>query len=381
MTLKNKLKSNFAIFSFIFLKKRIKNSTNFFFFPFYHIGGAERVHIDILSVFPKKNNLCFITNTSKDSKFKKKFEKYSTLNYLGKLIKSPFKKFTVKIISTAINKIKKPTVFGCNTAFFYELIPHLQPHVKVIDLTHAFSDGGIEITSLPHIKWLDKRIVLGQKTFSDYKKLYEENNISKTELDKLVIIKNKVISIKKVSPKTIDNSLNVLFVGRNSPEKRFHIILKVAKQCFKENIPVQFTCIGDFTPSEYDTTNNIHFTGEIECKTVMNNFYKKAHLLLISSSREGFPMVILEGMAHGVVPISTEVGEISEIINQKKMTGVLIDNNQPENKIVSDFIDSLLFFINNKEQYFKMSKKVVKTIEENFSEENFSNSYMNLLNK
>src|SRR5438309_6003099 len=40
-----------------------------FFFPYTHIGGAERVHADIVSVFKEQTPLVIFTAFSKDKKF------------------------------------------------------------------------------------------------------------------------------------------------------------------------------------------------------------------------------------------------------------------------------------------------------------------------
>src|SRR5690606_41306147 len=43
----------------------------FFFFPFWQIGGGERVHVVILKVFRSERSLCFITDQSDNDSFKK----------------------------------------------------------------------------------------------------------------------------------------------------------------------------------------------------------------------------------------------------------------------------------------------------------------------
>jgi glycosyltransferase involved in cell wall biosynthesis len=38
--------------------------------------------------------------------------------------------------------------------------------------------------------------------------------------------------------------------------------------------------------------------------------YAGAHFILITSSSEGFPLSLMEGMAHGCIPLATAVGDI-----------------------------------------------------------------------
>jgi len=374
----NKIKSNLAVFNILGIVRKINTKERFFFFPFYHVGGAERVHVDILESFEKEGNLCFITNTSKNESFKNLFKSFSNLIYLGKLVKRPFKKWTFKIISKAINKNKNAVVFGCNTGFFYELIPFLEPHVLVIDLIHAFADGGIEVESLPYVDRIDKRVVLGKKTLNDFKELYKNNGIHSSSLEKINIIRNQVDT--NVSEKYFKNDdFTILFVGRNSKEKRFYLFLEIAKRMMKSK-KVKFIVIGPFDRSMYSEYTNVSFKGEINDKKVLNKYYSKSHLLLITSSREGMPMVILEGMVYGVVPISTDVGEISSVISEDKSNGCLVLGNN-ENDIIDSFIFKIKMLKSDREKLELFSKNVRSCVSENFSKEVFEKSYTNLFKK
>ena len=49
--------------------------TIFFFFPYYHIGGAERVHLRITQCLKDKKNIVFFTDRSRDNKFRPSFLK------------------------------------------------------------------------------------------------------------------------------------------------------------------------------------------------------------------------------------------------------------------------------------------------------------------
>jgi glycosyltransferase involved in cell wall biosynthesis len=44
----------------------------------------------------------------------------------------------------------------------------------------------------------------------------------------------------------------------------------------------------------------------------------------VPSLAEGFPTIIVEGMAQGLIPIATDVGAVREIVNEKN--GLLLDS-------------------------------------------------------
>ena len=342
-----------------------------FFFPFYHFGGAERVHIDILKVFKNERSSCFITENSDNAVFKTEFEQNTHVILYYKL-KSKKYKIYLRTIAKAINKKKHPIVFGCNTLFFYELIPYLEDHVKIIDLIHAFSyelPYAPEKLSIPVAERIDARVVLGQKTKNDFVALYNENNISLQLLDKIHIIKNKVEIPENYSANENLEILKVLFIARNSFEKRPHYVIEIAKKCLEKKLNVNFTFVGDFE-KKFTNLENIEIIGSIDSSDKMQEIYKNHHVLLITSFREGFPMVILEGMANGVVPISTNVGEISEVINHENKNGFLINdynlnlynsaeknisnqflNFEKEQSTIEDFLNTIITLQNNENLY------------------------------
>src|SRR5699024_1573178 len=127
--------------------------------------------------------------------------------------------------------------------------------------------------------------------------------------DRLTIIRNRT-PVPPVYPRKnfSDPKLKVLFVARNSPEKRVELFLKVAEASYKKQISVHFYMIGDFGELHNVIKPNTNILGEVFDKEELDRYYAQSHILLCTSSREGFPMVILEGMSQGVVPISTDVG-------------------------------------------------------------------------
>lgn len=358
----------------------IQNSNIFFFFPFYHIGGAERVHIDILKVFKEYNPVCFITEKSKDH-FKEEFESLATLIHLRKLSKKKFKTFFLKKIAKQINAKTNPIIFGCNSLLFYDLIPYLDKHVKIIDLIHAFSDNeswAAEIYSLPYVSRINKRVVLGAKTKNDFVNLYHHKNINSELNDNIVMINNKV-SIPDSYDKKFNDNLVVLFVGRDSGEKRPSFFIEIAKKTLEINKEIQFKLIGDFSNFKNDNfVENVEFVDEIKEKQLLIEHYKNGDVIMITSRREGLPMVILEGMAYGMVPMSTNVGEIPSLINEENNNGILIDNNQDDSKIIDDFVAELIALNSNKTRVIELSKNAYNSIKEVYSEEEYVRKYKEL---
>ncbi|WP_165764906.1 glycosyltransferase family 4 protein [Flavobacterium davisii] len=258
--------------------------------------------------------------------------------------------------------------------FFYDLIPFLKDHVKIIDLIHAFSyeePNASEKYSLPMVTRIDKRIVLGKKTKNDFKQLYQTNNKDSKLLNRIEIIKNKVTIPKFPIEKDL-TKITILFVGRDSYEKRPSLFFEIAKRT--TNLPIEYLMIGD-SFSEFHETNNLKIIGPIREKEVLDSYYKKANILLITSSREGMPMVILESMAYGVIPITTDVGEINSFINPENKNGILINNFLSEEDIINNFIINIKKIMESSELLNTYSKNAYSSLKNEFSKKIFTKSY------
>lgn len=357
--------------SFYFKSLKVKT---IFFFPFYHTGGAERVHLDIVKSLGKKNSIVIFTAHSVNSHFLKDFQEFAYCFDFKPFLKNIYYKKIIHFSFSKIGLFNHLSVFGCNTSYFYDILPFIHNRVKKIDLLHAFTlpdIGGMEIYSLPYISLLDKRVVINQKTKNDFIKLYRENNINEIELDKIEVITN-AIEIPDKLPDKKNEILNIIYVGRIAKEKRVNIIVEIGKK-IKNSINLSIYGHKEIILPDLET----FYKSNIEDKELLNKIYNNANILLISSYREGFPMVIMEAMARGVVCISTDVGGIGEhIINGHN--GYLISNNQSEKEIINDFLKIINDLNLNRDLLDTISKNAFAYAQENFSFDKFNTHYQNL---
>lgn len=139
--------------------------------------------------------------------------------------------------------------------------------------------------------------------------------------------------------KEILNELNIYgdfivgFVGRLSPEKNIPIILHCAKM-----LPnIAFVIVGDGPqrqPLEQmaNGLKNVYFVGP---RSDVEKFYAAFDLLILPSSMEGMPLVILEAMAAGTPIIASDVGSILEVVFDG-ITGSLVWNPGNPNLFVKE---------------------------------------------
>jgi glycosyltransferase involved in cell wall biosynthesis len=122
---------------------------------------------------------------------------------------------------------------------------------------------------------------------------------------------------------------NVGILARLSPEKNHGLFLEIAAS-MKEEKDLQFYIAGD-GPERKFIQENIQKLGISDRVTLLGEvkepqkFLQSMDLLLLTSEREVFPMVILEAMATGTPVVTINKGGISEAIADGE-TGMMVDN-------------------------------------------------------
>ncbi len=123
---------------------------------------------------------------------------------------------------------------------------------------------------------------------------------------------------------------------------------------------------------ELNLKNNVFLLGK---KKKIENFYAISDLCALTSHIEGFPTVVLESIASGVPCISTDVGEVREILDKNLLVSV---GNYKE---IAEKLKIL--FINKEwgEQLVENSLKLVKKFEWTSVAKIIKKMYLNVKNK
>ncbi|HTA27141.1 MAG TPA: glycosyltransferase [Bacteroidia bacterium] len=374
----------FKVYSdFAKLKDYLNTHTHnlFFFFPYTHVGGAERIHFEIVDCLKDKNPLVFFTGFSDSDAFlpffeanAKVFDMPDTLNYpiVGKKAR--------RIIAEYINRQTKPATLGSNSTFYLDLLSDLAPSAFCADIKHGFVEVTYqqEIQLLPQVIRLDKRVFIGKKSMDVMLKLYHDNNIPKKISDRLVHILNYTETPESYSPKDFSGPLNVLYVGRISPEKRIDLIFRIAQECDKMKLPVKFQLVGD--KSRIGNAGDfpfVQFMGEITKQEELQKIYQQAHIMLVTSDNEGgLPLSGMEAMANGLALITTNVGDASMHITNYQ-NGFVTSSNDAE-KVVAEMVMAIKALLENREMLKSMSENAYEHAKNSFSHDNFCNSYRKL---
>ncbi|MGB4600058.1 MAG: glycosyltransferase family 4 protein [Trichlorobacter sp.] len=350
----------------------------FFFFPFYHTGGAEKVHAEIVNCFTAERPWVFFVKRSRDRQFWQQFTVAARCFDCGWLLKYTYP-FSAGILAGLIGRHANARVFGCNALFYYLLLPYLPPTVRATDLLHGLG-GGAEQFALPVLDRLDQRVVISDWVKGELLNFYRKNGIVPSFDEKVTIIPNRVMVPTEQPSKPHDGPIQILFVGRGSEEKRIHLIGRAARRCVEKEINVSFTLVGDLDQwLEDGDAAYCSCTGGISDFAVLQALYATSHLVVIVSSREGFPLTIMEGMAQGCVPVCTAVGGIPEHIRHLE-NGWLLPAGD-EQAVVKALFDAVVYLAGNRHQLAGLSSAAACYARDRFAGQRFCQQYRQVIQR
>lgn len=135
------------------------------------------------------------------------------------------------------------------------------------------------------------------------------------------------VAAEVAQAKTLSAPLRLLFVGAVNEAKGVGRALQIVQRLRQKNIPLVFDIIGDGPASdefarqaqESGIESYVRFHGALP-RATLSDYYTQAHIMLFpTDSSEGWPKVLSEGMAYGVVPVSGNVGSIPYYLGRFKI--------------------------------------------------------------
>lgn len=356
----------------------------FFFFPFYHTGGAEKVHSLIAQAVKNKKALIIFTRRSQDTAFKKDFEAaghdmidisthtdhkeryWDNLIYRG-------------VFAAYINAQQQPTlVFNGQSNFGYKISRWIRSSIPQIELIHSFSS--FSYIRMPFLPFYKETVMISKRRIEDHLALYRRWGVP-TAYDARIryIVNGIALPEQKPIPKSgIPGSM--LFVGRGTAEKRPMVAATLAQKLMAAGVNIRMGFVGDVSQAvEAKVFPQFTMYGNISDPATLDSIYREqADLLLVTSSEEGFPLVIMEAMARGAVIIATPVGDIPVHVQPGKNGWVFSSIHDEE----AMFREALAFIRNlqrNPEEFSRISAENIAYAYDNFGLPTFVAQYNTLI--
>lgn len=348
---------------------------NLLLYPYMGIGGAERVHASIGAAIKDRVPLTVIFGRKQDHGFEEIFRANGPLVEIPRLLHHPFtRRMAHRRLAETLNRAQHPVVLASLSAVFFDLIPLLKPEVRLLYLQHAFlhqpEGNGQWRAWIPWVQRIDALLFVSRQAMNDFDRFLFANNVCAQDRSNLRFMPN---AVERFSPPKPHDRPGLLFVGRDSVEKRLPIFIQVCERLHaKRPGAFRFTVAG---PAPRATACPINFLGPIVDAEQLGQTYEDHDMLLLTSSREGFPMVIMEAMAHGLAILSTPVGDVTNRVDSSH--AVLISGMEVE-EVVDAFARAAFELVDSPDWLMSMREASYRKAVADFSPQVFAKSYQDL---
>jgi len=198
--------------------------------------------------------------------------------------------------------------------------------------------------------------------------------------NRIFVLPNVINMDDYLPDKKIKKEYDIAFIGRLTHVKRLDIFFRVISEVSKEMPKLRVAIIGDGEEMEnakclvkdLNLLGNVEFLGFREdIKDLIN----RTKILLLTSESEGMPSVMIEAMACGVPVVSSDVGDIGEVIVEGE-NGFLVQKFDD----VKSYKDRIIKILSDKKVYKKISEQSLK-VREVHSVENASKIWKGIFSK
>jgi glycosyltransferase involved in cell wall biosynthesis len=282
----------------------------------------------------------------------------------------------IRRIAEFINNYHPDALINNAVAYIQACYPILEENIIKLSVIHSVGGNEIIVTTannqyIHHIVAVSSNIVtrtqeLGRPT----------NNMSVIPIG---IECNRSFS---PTPVPFDKGLKLVYVGRLFRRaKNVHILPEITDALYEQGILFELLIIGDgesknelvksFERRPYH--RNICFTGAVSPNNI-SALLDGRHIILLPSSWEGTPHVIIEAMSHGIVPVVSDLrGSTDQIINNGE-SGFLCSV-PPEPK---EYANKIVQLANHPQLFSKMSQEAIFEVDK-YDIDNIAQQYLSLI--
>lgn len=137
-------------------------------------------------------------------------------------------------------------------------------------------------------------------------------------------------------PPVSEDAFHILSPGRTAPVKGHDVLVKAASQLVEGGLSIEVSLVGggkgvprlrkEVAKQGLQDVVSIH---DAVPHPALMDWMNRADLIVIPSRREGFGLVAAEAMALGRPVVATDVGGLSEVLDDKR-TGLLVPPEEPD---------------------------------------------------
>jgi len=206
------------------------------------------------------------------------------------------------------------------------------------------------------------------------------NAYAKGKYEKRVKLIPHGTRIAEISRNNFSNKVELIFVGALYEYKGISLLPEICKILAKRGIVFHITVVGDgperrkLEGSFSEIQSYVSFVGKIGANE-LEKYWSRSDLLVFPSRLEAFGLVLIEAMAHGVIPIVSPLKGIFDFIISPEYDGIIVDSFTDP----LPYVDKIVKLVRNRPLMKDMKQNAIKTAVERFSIEEMKNNYNKLL--
>lgn len=217
------------------------------------------------------------------------------------------------------------------------------------------------------------KLIINKSTITVFNSMMGYNNFNYLNCNKKIIF-NVPLNKPKLFP-TKNNKL--IYLGRLDELKNIKNLIKAVNIIHKsKKIEIDIFGKGPDLNDINFLIQKFNLQSVVKMLSIDKDISNKLNLysgLILASTHEAFPNVIIEAMNSRTIPISTRVGDAPYLLKDGR--GILIDGFEPEN-----IADSIMEFLNlTDKEKIKIESKGYEFIRQNFTENNVLLEWINII--
>ncbi|WP_432205344.1 glycosyltransferase family 4 protein (plasmid) [Cetobacterium somerae] len=192
-------------------------------------------------------------------------------------------------------------------------------------------------------------------------------------MDKIPLT-NKIL--ENIEMKYQNPLFKLLFVGKDYDRKGGAIAVEALKKLRTKGYNIELTIVGCNPLIKDSNIKIIPYINKNNKKEyeIYKKLLKESHFLLLPTKADCTPMVSKEANSYGIPTIISNTGGIPSIV-KNNVNGILIENYEE----VEEFIEKIEFFIENRDEYKKISIKTREYFENNLTWEHSTNKILEVM--
>lgn len=358
-----------------------------FCLPIAEFGGVERVALNYAAVLARGGFYCHLFIMGRDSvslprEFESTFDTITIFkdnalmmwpsgkdveHYFGTPL-MPWRRMGDQDAALAL-LARMDVVINCHCYNIHEIMGNLRRHgvatyssLHIVDKTATGQPDGVPHQFVPYEHSFDGALVISQNMarwcraygIPDEKLFHVPNapsyGMTRREVD-------AVLRRREERWRTGDEPLRVLFIGRFDRQKGIDRLARIVERCEAESLPVSWQIVGkrildDDEPLPHSIAAHQHPFAQTP--TELTDYYSWADVMVMPSRFEGVPLTILEAGRLGCVVLATNVGAVSEIVDDTR-SGRLFDDSD-EDALVQQMYEALLQFVTEPDYLHALSR-------------------------